>query len=74
MQGESSAGADLRAVPLPAQQVQQGKAGRGEEPPGRAGGRRPSTLGGRRHMLSPAPPSLPLLQQFGGCIPAGELW
>lgn len=45
VQGESSAGAGLRAVPLPAQQVQQGRAGRGEGPRAREGGRSPASPG-----------------------------
>ena len=45
VQGESSAGADLRAVPLPAQQVRQGKAQKGEGPWVKEGGRNPASPG-----------------------------
>lgn len=66
MPREPPAGADLRAVPLPAQQVRQGTA----RDPGQGGGkesRSPGTGGA-------APPStaLPLVQQFADRIAAGE--
>ncbi|KAM9615828.1 erythroferrone isoform 4-T4 [Morphnus guianensis] len=57
-QGESSAAADLRAVPLPAQQVGQGKARRGEGPWAREGGRSPAAPGeGGTHSSQHHPPS-----------------
>lgn len=58
MQGESCAGADLRAVPLLAQQVGQGKAGKGGGPWAREGGRSPASPGkGGTHSPHHQPPS-----------------